>query len=112
MSQFSTFASLEGCGPSQPLPAVNWHLFTAPTERTPSRGSVSKVRPVVATIIAGRGLCHDPARQRLALPTMGHENVVGRAKTSASSVEPLLLSRRGFSEKSIFNRCRYTGRPF
>src|SRR6266436_193134 len=31
--------SLEGCGPSQPLPAVNQHHFTAPTERTPSRGS-------------------------------------------------------------------------
>jgi len=28
---------LEGCGPSQPLPAVNQHRFTAPTERTPSR---------------------------------------------------------------------------
>jgi hypothetical protein len=27
---------LEGCGPSQPLPAVNQHPFTAPTERTPS----------------------------------------------------------------------------
>jgi hypothetical protein len=30
---------LEGCGPSQPWPAVNWHHCTAPTERTPSRES-------------------------------------------------------------------------
>src|SRR6266481_5831484 len=30
---------LEGCGPSQPLPAANQHHFTAPTERTPSRES-------------------------------------------------------------------------
>src|SRR5260370_394402 len=29
---------LEGYGPSQPLPAVNQHRFTAPTERAPSRG--------------------------------------------------------------------------
>jgi hypothetical protein len=29
---------LEGCGPSQPLPAVNGHPFTAPRERTPSAG--------------------------------------------------------------------------
>src|SRR5258708_30317631 len=29
------------CGPSQPWPAVNQHHFTAPTERTPSRGSAS-----------------------------------------------------------------------
>jgi hypothetical protein len=28
---------LEGSGPSQPLAAENWHHFTAPTERTPSR---------------------------------------------------------------------------
>src|SRR4029077_5964142 len=32
---------LEGCGPSQPSPAENWHRFTAPTERTPSRESAS-----------------------------------------------------------------------
>src|SRR6266436_5821087 len=32
---------LEGCGPSQPWPAVNQHHFTAPTERTPSRESAS-----------------------------------------------------------------------
>src|SRR5258707_1130869 len=32
---------LEGCGPSQPLPAVNLHRFTAPTERTPSREPAS-----------------------------------------------------------------------
>ena len=40
----STIAGgLEGCGPSQPLPAVNRPHFTAPTERTPtsSRGSAS-----------------------------------------------------------------------
>src|SRR6516165_8200252 len=40
----STLAGgLEGCGPSQPLPAVNRPHFTAPTERTPSssRGSAS-----------------------------------------------------------------------
>ena len=30
-------AGLEGCGPSQPLPAVNLQRFTAPTERAPSR---------------------------------------------------------------------------
>jgi len=30
---------LEGCGPSQPLPAVNCHHFTAPTKRTPARES-------------------------------------------------------------------------
>jgi hypothetical protein len=33
---------LEGCGPSQPLPAVNQHHFTAPTERTPSRESAGR----------------------------------------------------------------------
>ena len=38
----STIAGgLEGCDPSQPLPAVNQPHFTAPTERTPSRGSAS-----------------------------------------------------------------------
>src|SRR5260370_1064095 len=30
---------VEVCGPSQPLPAVNQHAFTAPPERAPSRGS-------------------------------------------------------------------------
>ena len=34
-------AGLEGCGASQPLPAVNQHRFTAPTERTPSREPAS-----------------------------------------------------------------------
>jgi hypothetical protein len=29
-------AALEGYGPSEPLPAVNQHPLTAPTERTPS----------------------------------------------------------------------------
>jgi hypothetical protein len=32
-------AGMEGCGPSQPLPAVNQHHFAVPTERTPSRES-------------------------------------------------------------------------
>jgi hypothetical protein len=35
----------EGCGPPQPWPAVNQHRFTAPTERTPSRGSANNGRP-------------------------------------------------------------------
>src|SRR4029077_5733728 len=34
-------SDLEGGGPSQPWPAANQHHFTAPTERTPSRGSAS-----------------------------------------------------------------------
>ena len=42
---------LEGCGPSQPLVAVNQHHFAAPTERTPSRESASNGHPVVATMI-------------------------------------------------------------
>src|SRR4029077_12356175 len=42
---------LEGCGPSQPFPAVNQHHFMAPTERTPSRGPASNGHPVVATMI-------------------------------------------------------------
>src|SRR4029077_13443871 len=46
---------LEGCGPSQPWPAVNQHPFTAPTERTPSRESASDGLPLVATTI-GAGL--------------------------------------------------------
>src|SRR4029077_17427288 len=45
----------EGCGPSQPLPAVNRHHFTAPTERTPSRESASNGDSLVATMI-GVGL--------------------------------------------------------
>src|SRR5258707_6727336 len=45
---------LEGCGPSQPLPAVNQHHCTAPTERTPresagngpsARGNDDRWRP-------------------------------------------------------------------
>jgi hypothetical protein len=53
---------VEGCGPSQPLPAVNRAHFTAPTERTPSRGS------------AGHGLdCFraescSPLGERMAVP--------------------------------------------
>ena len=48
-------SDLEGCGPSQPLPAVNGHHFTAPAERTPSRGSASNDHSLVATMI-GSGL--------------------------------------------------------
>ncbi|HEX7194298.1 MAG TPA: hypothetical protein VF207_04955, partial [Chthoniobacterales bacterium] len=44
---------LGGSGPSQPLPAVNWHLFTAPTERTPSRESASNGHALAATKIGG-----------------------------------------------------------
>jgi hypothetical protein len=44
---------LEGCGPSQPLLAVNRHHIAAPTERTPSRESAGNVHPVVATMIGG-----------------------------------------------------------
>jgi uncharacterized protein YndB with AHSA1/START domain len=44
---------LEGCGPSQPLPAVNWQHFTAPTERPPSRESASNGHSFVATMIGG-----------------------------------------------------------
>jgi hypothetical protein len=48
-------AGLEGCGASQPLPAVNQHRFTAPTERTPSREPASNGDSLVATMI-GAGL--------------------------------------------------------
>src|SRR6478672_8418407 len=44
---------LEGCGPSQPWPAVNQHHFTAPTERTPSRESASNGHALVARMIGG-----------------------------------------------------------
>ena len=44
-------SDLEGCGPSQPLPAVNGHHFTAPAERTPSRESASNGQPFLATMI-------------------------------------------------------------
>jgi hypothetical protein len=46
-------AALEGYGPSEPLPAVNQHPLTAPTERTPSRGSAGNGHRVVATMIGG-----------------------------------------------------------
>src|SRR5258708_35618318 len=39
-------AGLEGCGPSQPWPAVNQHRFTAATERAPSRESANNGHPV------------------------------------------------------------------
>jgi hypothetical protein len=48
-------AGLAGCGPSQPWPTLDQLHFTAPTERTPSRGSASKGQPFVTTMI-GAGL--------------------------------------------------------
>ena len=42
---------LEGCGLSRPLPTLNQHRFTAPTERTPSRRSASNGHLFVTTII-------------------------------------------------------------
>ena len=55
-------ADLEGCGPSQPWPAVNQHHFTAPTERAPSRGSASNGVPFVATMIGGDLKGCDPSQ--------------------------------------------------
>jgi len=40
---------LEGSGPSLPLCAASQHRFTAPTERTPSKGSASNGHPVGET---------------------------------------------------------------
>jgi hypothetical protein len=48
-------AGLQGCGPSQPWPALDQLHFTAPTERTPSRGSASNGQPFITTMI-GAGL--------------------------------------------------------
>jgi hypothetical protein len=45
---------LEGSGPSLPLCAASQHRFTAPTERTPSKGSASNGHPVVAMTVRHR----------------------------------------------------------
>jgi hypothetical protein len=44
---------LEGCGPSQPWPAVHQHHCTAPTERMPSRDSAGNDHRFLATMIGG-----------------------------------------------------------
>jgi hypothetical protein len=50
-SQRSSVQAWRACGPSQPWPALDQLHFTAPTERTPSRGSASNGQPVGAMMI-------------------------------------------------------------
>ncbi len=46
-------SDLEGCGPLAAAVRRYQQRFTAPTERTPSRGSARNAHPIAATIISG-----------------------------------------------------------
>jgi hypothetical protein len=89
--------SLEGCGPSQPLPAVNQHHFTAPTERTPSRESASNGHSFFRIQYGERRTANC---ERLTTRgffgvgrtvTCGPENKSPRARPTEESLRPLSL---------------------